>query len=95
MSFTPPEDRKDTATLLRELEQSANTATSKAIRAAMIQAATELEDWHRLALNAALQLEEASRLRVSQMDTTHRAEEVHRQIKLTVDDLARVFRDLA
>ena len=58
MTFDIPAPAADTATLLRELEASAANPVSKAIRAAMIQAARELEDWRKIAQNGVAMLDE-------------------------------------
>jgi hypothetical protein len=94
-AFALPAERTDTATLLRDLEQSAPNTVGKAIRAAMIQAAKELEQWQKLANDTARQLEEAANVRISQMDTTSRADEVQRGVKRTMLDLSARFRELA
>ncbi len=95
MKFELPPESKDTATLLRELEASAPTPTPKAIRAAMIQAAQELENWHKLGQDAARQLEEAANVRISQMASTSRVVEIQNGVRNTLLDLARTFRELA
>jgi hypothetical protein len=95
MPFELPAERTDTATLLRELEQNAPNTVGKAIRAAMIQAAKELEDWQRLADDTARQLEEAANVRISQMASTSQVEEVQRGVQRTMLDLATRFRELA
>lgn len=95
MTFELPTDSKDTATLLRELEQSAPNPTPKAIRAAMIQAAQELESWKKLGQDAARQLEEAANVRISEMATTSAVNEVQRGVRSTMLVLARTFRELA
>jgi hypothetical protein len=95
MTFELPPESKDTATLLRELEANAPNPVPKAIRAAMIQAAQELERWKKLGQDAANQLEEAANLRISQMATTSRVDELQRGVKNTMLELARTFRELA
>lgn len=95
MTFALPAERTDTATLLRDLEQSAPNPTPKNIRAAMIQAAQELEDWQKLADDTARQLEEAAKIRIGQMDSHSRADEIQRGVKATMLDLAQRFRELA
>lgn len=84
-----------TAALLRELEQSAPAPTSKAIRAAMIQAAQELEEWARLGEDAARQLDEAASVRISAMASPSNVEDIQRGVKRTMLDLAARFRELA
>lgn len=87
-AFALPADRTDTATLLRELELSAPNPTPKNIRAAMIQAAKELEDWRSLAQDCVRMLEEAQALRAGQMASQSRHDEVERQIKRAMSDTA-------
>lgn len=94
MTVTLPPERTDTATLLRDLEQSAPNPVSKAIRAAMIQAAKELEDWQRLAEDTARQLEEAANVRISAMASPSNVEDIQRGVKRTMLDLAARFREL-
>lgn len=94
-AFALPADHPHTATLLRELEESAPNPVPKAIRAAMIQAAKELEDWEKLADRAARELDEASRLNAGQMASQSRHDEIARQVRLTMVTLARTFRELA
>jgi hypothetical protein len=92
MTFELPPERTDTATLLRELEANAPNPVPKAIRAAMIQAAQELEAWRKLGQDAARQLEEAANVRISQMSTTSQADEIQRGVKRTMLDLAQRLR---
>ncbi len=95
MSFEMPEVRTDTAALLRELEASAPNTIGQQIRAAMLQAAQELESWSKLGVDAARQLEEAANVRISQMATGSRVDEIQRGVKSTMLELARTFRELA
>jgi hypothetical protein len=95
MTFEVPPEPTDTASFLRDLEQNCPKTTPKEVRAALLRGAQELEDWQRLAKDAANQLEEASRLHVGQMASQSRADEVTRQVKLTMTDLATRFRELA
>lgn len=94
-AFALPPERTDTASLLRELEQSAPNTVGKAIRAAMIQAAQELEQWQRLAQDADRQLTEAANVRIGQMDSSSRVDEIQRGVRSTMLELARQFRELA
>lgn len=87
-TFALPVERTDTATVLRDLEQSAPNPTPRNIRAAMIQAAKELEDWQRTAEDCVRMLEEAQGLRVGQMDSHARMDEIARQIKRAMSDTA-------
>ena len=90
-AFALPVDRTDTATQLRELEQS--YPVPKAIRAAMIQAAKELEDWKTLAEDCVRMLEEAQTLRAGQMASQSRHDEVERAIKRAMSDTAVRLRE--
>lgn len=90
-----PADRTDTATFLRDLEQNCPRTTPLDVKAALIRAAKELEDWKRLAEDAANQLEEASRIQISQMASHSRVDEIQRQVKLTLVNLAKTFRERA
>jgi hypothetical protein len=92
MTFEAPESRTDTATHLRDLEQDAPKPTSKEIRAAMIQAAKELEDWRRLAEDASRELDEAASIHISQLASQSKVDEIQRQVKLTLQGLAQRFR---
>lgn len=92
-AFVLPVDRADTATRLRELEQSAPNPVSKTIRAAMIQAAKELEDWKMLAEDCVRMLEEAQSLRAGQMASQSRHDEVERTIKRAMSDTAVRLRE--
>jgi hypothetical protein len=87
-AFALPAERTDTATILRDLEQSAPNPTPKNIRAAMIQAAKELEDWQHTAQDCIRMLKEAQALRVGQMDSPSRMDEIARQIKRAMADAA-------
>jgi len=94
MTFELPPERADTASLLRELEANAPNPVPKNIRAAMIQAAKELDDWKKLGQNAVRQLEEAASIRIGQMDSHSRVDEIQRGVKSTMLELARTFREL-
>lgn len=92
MSFSLPEkqytDEPITPEHLRALEQEAPRPTSKEIREALLAAAKELEAWKALAGDCVKQLEEAQALRVGQMDSHSRVDEIARQIKRTMSDTA-------
>jgi hypothetical protein len=75
-----------TAAELRDLEQNAPNVTPKAIRAALVKAAAELEQHEKRAADAIRYLEEAMALRVGQMDSHSRATEVDRQVKAAMKD---------
>lgn len=91
MAFEFPEKWSDCAAALRELEPQA----PKGLKALMIQAANELDNWKRVAQDAARMLEEASNLRTGQMASQSRVDEVQRQVHLTMTDIASRFRELA
>jgi hypothetical protein len=92
MTFELPQEPADIATNLRELESTAPNVTPKVIRAALIQAAKEIEDWRALALTHARTLEEAAALRVGMMDSLSKADEVSRQVKLAMTQTAQSLR---
>jgi hypothetical protein len=94
-AFALPVERTDTATFLRDLEQSCPKTTPKEVRAALLTAAKELEAWQTLATDTARQLEEAATVRISQMATTSAVDEIQRGVKATMLDLAKRFRELA
>lgn len=91
--FQLVEPREDTAAWLRELEQNCPRPVSREIRAAMLQAAQKLEDWQRTAEDCARMLEEAQALRVGQMDSHARVDEIARQIKRAMADAAVKLRE--
>jgi hypothetical protein len=94
MTFELPESAT-TAAQLRDLEQNAPKTTPKEIRAALLSAAQQLERWEKLGAGAARQLEEAANVRISQMATTSRVDEIQRGVQSTMLELARAFRELA
>lgn len=77
MTFELPEDAADIVEALRAVEPQA----PKQIKPLLLQAANELHAWHRLAEAAIAELNEASALRVGQMDSQSRADEVVRQVR--------------
>lgn len=87
----PVDDVADTAQSLRDLEPQA----PKALKAVLIQAANELDDLKRLVRDGAQQLELAASLKVGQMDSQSRADEVATQIRMTMVQLAAQMRELA
>jgi hypothetical protein len=93
--FALPAERTDTASVLRELEANAPKTTPREIRAALIRAAQELEACKKLHEDAARQLEEAANVRISQMATTSKVDEIQRGVRSTMLELARTFRELA
>ncbi len=94
MGFAMPEPSTDTATLLRELEASAPNPVPKTIKAAMIQAAKELEQWRKVAENSARINEECCNVRISQMASTSAIDEQQRGIKGQRSEVARCLRAL-
>lgn len=92
MSFELPPKREDTAARLRELEASAPNPVPKAIKAAMIRAAEELESWRNLGEDIAAQLEEITRRRVSAMASPSAVEEAQRAFQRQLDECARRLR---
>lgn len=100
MSFALPDQQytdarpENVSAYLRELEQSCPKTTPREVKAALITAATEIESWKKLAQDTARQLEEAANIRISQMATTSRVDEVQRGVQRTMLDLAQRFREL-
>lgn len=84
----------DTETMLRDIEQNCARTTPKEVREALILAAKELQDWKNIALDCVRMLEEAERLRVGQMDSQSRVDEVQRQVKRAMNDAAVKLRGM-
>lgn len=96
MSFQlPTTDEITTSMHLRDIEQNCPKTTPKEIRTALLEAAKQLERWEKLGDTAARQLEEAATVRIGQMDSHSRADEIQRGVKSTMLELARAFRELA
>lgn len=93
MNFELPPSPSDISTQLRELEASAPPQTAKNIRAALIQAAQEIESLQSIAQHSANVIEEAANVRVSQMASTSRVEEIQRGVQLTLLEVARRLRE--
>jgi hypothetical protein len=91
MGFALPADVADLSTELRNAEAQA----PKHIKHLLIQAADELHDLKQLMVDGAQQLELAISLRVGQMDSQSRADEVARQVRMTLEQLAARMRELA
>lgn len=70
-----------TSAELRDLEQNAPNVTPKSIRAALVSAAKIIEDHEKRASDAVRIIEEALRLKVGQMDSHSRVQDVERSIK--------------
>jgi hypothetical protein len=94
MGFALPDSPKTTAAYLRDVEQSCAKTTPKEVRAALIDGARALETWERLAADTARQLEEAANVRISQMATGSKVDEIQRGVKRTMLDLAARFKEL-
>lgn len=94
MKFELPPMPINTAQALRDAAR-ARGPMAVDVRALLERAATELEDWRKLALNAADQLDEANNLRVGVQDSQSRVEEVQRQTKRVMKSLAEQFRGLS
>lgn len=71
-----------------EALRAAEAQAPKAIKPLLLQAANELHAWHRLAHDAIAELNEANALRVGQMDSQSRADEVVRQVRATLQGVA-------
>lgn len=88
MKFALSEDLPDKVTALRNIEQQA----PKHIRSIIVDAAVELEQLYRVMTDAANELDAASELRVSAMDTTSRADEISRQMRQAMVSVVRQLR---
>ena len=82
----------DTASVLRALEENAPNITPKNIRAALLKAAAELEALKTCAGECAEALELAATLKAGQMDSQSRHDEVAKQVRLTLVDVAAKLR---
>lgn len=91
-AFALPAAPADTEAMLRDLEQTCPRTTPKEVREALLTAAKELQAWKNTAQDCVRMLEEASKLRVGQMDSHSRADEVHRQVKRAMSDAAAKLR---
>lgn len=81
MTFEVPELEPVSSASLREIEQGAPKTTPAAIRNALARAAAELDAHERLERDVVLILEEALRLKVGQMDSHSRVQDVERAVK--------------
>lgn len=88
MVFVLPEPIIDTAAALRDLERDAPKHT----KPVLLQAATELERHKQTAADAVIALDEACKLRIGQMDSISRAEEISRSIRMTMRSVADKLR---
>ncbi len=84
--------RGTTSAELRTLEQDAPNVTPKAIRAALVKAAAELELHEKRRDDAIRYLEEAMALKVSAMDSQSRSFEIDRQVKAAMRDAVNRLR---
>jgi hypothetical protein len=92
VTFEAPIAGPVTSAELRDIEQSAPKTTPQAIRAALVRAAGELEEWERRAADAAKLLEEAQALRIGQMDSHSRATEIDRRVKQAMAEAVQKLR---
>lgn len=87
MTFELPPSIPTTAAELRDLEQTAPNVTPKAIRAALIQAATKLEEYEKQRAYCVRLLNEALNLRTGVMDSESRANENERRAKQAMQEV--------
>jgi hypothetical protein len=92
VTFEAPIAGPVTSAELRDIEQSAPKTTPQAIRAALVRAAGELEEWERRAADAVKLLEEAQALRIGQMDSHSRATEIDRRVKQAMAEAVQKLR---
>lgn len=88
MTFQLPDKYENTAAALRELEPQA----PKQIKALMLQAAAKLDAYRELCQVGAKDLEHAASLRIGMMDSQSRADEISRNVRTTMSELARKMR---
>lgn len=88
MQFALPDEVLDTAESLRALEPQA----PKPLKQAMLQAADELVSLRRAAQESAQALELAATLKAGFMDSDSKHEEVAREIRLTLTQVAAKLR---
>lgn len=86
MTFELPEIHS-TASELRELEQHAPNVTPKAVRAALIQAATKIESYEKQCAYCVRLLNEALNIRTGVMDSEARAHENERRTKQAMQEV--------
>ena len=91
LAFALPDDTTDLAQALEDAEPQA----PKAIKPLLIQAARELRALKETAGLCAEQLGIAASLRAGQMDSQSRHDEVARQVRVTLVDVAAKLRELA
>lgn len=91
MHFSPPDDSTDLAQALRDAEPQA----PKHIKPLLIQAAQFIEHIKRAAPELAQSLDIAASLRVGQMDSQSRADDVANQVRITLMSTAARLRELS
>lgn len=91
MQFALPDEIPNTVDALRALEAQA----PKALKATMLQAADELSTLRRCASESAQALELAATLKAGFMDSDSRHEDVQREIRMTLIQVANKLRSLA
>lgn len=90
MKFEVPVTVLNVSDALREQESMA----PKSLRALLIQAADELDDYRKLIDDAGLELELAASLRVGAMDSESKAMDVSKQVSATIRSVAQRMRDM-
>lgn len=88
MQFALPADIPNTAESLRTLEPQA----PKSVKAAMLQAADELDAYQRACFESAEALELAATLKAGFMDSDSKHESVAREVRLTLTQIAAKLR---
>jgi hypothetical protein len=91
MHFSPPDDSTELAQSLRDAEPQA----PKALRPLLIQAAQFIEHIKRVAPELAQSLDVAASMRVGQMDSQSRADEVAREVRLSLQSVSARLRELS
>lgn len=91
LAFALPEDTADLAQALQDAEPQA----PKGLKPLLLQAARELRAFKEVAGESAEALELAASLRAGQMDSQSRHDEIARQVRLTLVDVAAKLRALA
>lgn len=91
MHFSPPDDTSELAHSLRDAEPQA----PKALKPLLIQAAQFIEHIKRVAPELAQSLDVAAAMRVGQMDSQSRADEVAREVRLSMQSVSARLRELS
>jgi hypothetical protein len=91
MHFSPPDDSTELAQSLRDAEPQA----PKALKPLLIQAAQFIEHIKRVAPELAQSLDVAASMRVGQMDSQSRADEVAREVRLSMQSVSARLRELS